>query len=294
MFNTPQQKQIYEKQEHVTPVKMPRRKSCRTRRSAFTLVELMVVIAIAAVVSGITLGGYRSVADGNQRVSCQTNLRQIYGALQLYGKDNEGFYPPYDPTNSLGGNKGIGLWALYARPSNDTIDKVAELDDPMAVRDPATGVVTPIPDHKQPFALYVKNRRQLHCPADVDNDYFYTDETTKNVIDMNYLSYQGQDGTEYTYQPWRGVTDSTVWNVERQLLRFETAPLRLKGTRPASDAVITWCRWHRNVRDVDNVLFASGVVRPVPKVQTNPNYPVPTGQPVEPQTLEGWNRKPPF
>jgi len=72
------------------------------RHGAFTLGELMVVIAIAAIVTGMTLSGYRSVADGNERVSCQTNLTQIYSALQLYGKDHDGFYPPFNPSAPAG------------------------------------------------------------------------------------------------------------------------------------------------------------------------------------------------
>ncbi|HEY0072732.1 MAG TPA: type II secretion system protein [Abditibacteriaceae bacterium] len=274
-------------------MKTSRLMSCRTRRSAFTLVELMVVLAIAAVVSGITLSGYRSVADGNKRVSCQTNLRQIYAALQLYSKDNNGFYPDFNPTRPAG-EKHLGLWALYSLPREGAPDEPALLDENFII----DGITV---DHKKPYGLYVKSRKQLHCPADVDRDYFVLDSNT-NQIDMNYLSYQVQDGTEWTYQPWRGVTDDRVWNADRQLLRFNNTGAavkdwKIRSTRPASDAVITWCMWHRNVRDLDNVLFASGAVRPVPKAQTNPNPPdmtVTPAPPAEPNELTGWNRKPPF
>jgi prepilin-type N-terminal cleavage/methylation domain-containing protein len=249
------------------------------RRGAFTLVELLVVIAIAAIVTGMTLGGYRSMADGNERVSCQTNLTQIYAAMQLYTKDYDGYYPFYDPSTTLDGTKGLGLWALYGLRSDASSDQIADI-----------GEQFPGSDHDKPIGTYVRNRKLLHCPADADNDYFLA-AGSNTQIDMNYLSYQMLDGVDWTYQPWRGVTTDTQWNANRQLLRVQTSPLRLRHVRPVSDAVITWCSWHRGNREIDNVLFVSGAVRPVPKVQTNPNT---TLLPGEPTTLEGWNRRPPF
>jgi prepilin-type N-terminal cleavage/methylation domain-containing protein len=283
----------HQKQFHLARMKTPRPMSCRTRRSAFTLVELMVVLAIAAVVSGITLSGYRSVADGNKRVSCQTNLRQIYSALQLYSKDNNGFYPDFNPAQPAG-QRHLGLWALYSLPREGAPDEPALLNEQFRIN----GFDI---DHKKPYALYVKSRKQLHCPADVDHEVYAIDNPT-NQIDMNYLSYQVLDGTEWTYQPWRGVTNDALWNANRQLMRFTNTSGAVntwtrRFNKPASDAVITWCMWHRNVRDLDNVLFASGAVRPVPRVQTNPNPPdmsATPAPPAEPTELTGWNRKPPF
>ena len=269
-----------------------RRAICRTKRhGAFTLVELLVVIAIAAVVSGITLSGYRTVADGNARVSCQTNLTQIYSAIQLYSKDYDGYYPYYDPAATLDGTKGLGLWALYGFRSDASSDKIADFGDVLAGS-----------QHNKPFGVYIRSRKQLHCPADADNADFFSD-AAQTITNMNFLSYQVLDGTEQTYQPWRGVTDDTLWNAKRQLLRFRTtppgsstlvSPTQFRRTFPADDAVITWCPWHRGVREIDNVLFASGAVRPVPRVQANPDYPVSPPQPAQPPELQGWNRKPPF
>ncbi len=269
------------KQNFTLPRSVSSRKvACPQRHGAFTLVELMVVVAIAAIVSGLTLGGYRSVADGNERVSCQTNLTQIYSAIQLYSKDYDGYYPYHDPGATLDGTTGLGLWALYALRSEASADQPAPLGEQFGGS-----------DHDKPFGLYARNRKILHCPADADNSDFLD---AAGAISNSYLSYQVQDGTEWTYQPWRGVADGQ-WNTKRQLLLFQTSPsLKLRRIHPVEDAVITWCPWHRGRRDMDNVLFASGTVRPVPKTQANPNYPVPTPQPAEPAELEGWNRKPAF
>lgn len=226
------------------------------RRGAFTIVELMVVITIAVAITALTVGGYRSIAEGNQRVSCQTNLTQIYQALRLYSNDYDGFFPYHDPSNTLGRGTGLGLWALYAKQSSTSPDQLAQL-----------GEVFPGTAQEKPFAFYLRSRKQLHCPADTDHE-FWTTTDGGSVIDTNYLSYQVQDGTTWTYQPWRGITSSSDPDVKRQLLRYSGANLILRT--PDDNTVITWCQWHRGARTVDNVLFYDGTVRRIAKDQDNP------------------------
>jgi len=177
-------------------------------------VELMVVITIAAVVTGMTLAGYRSMATGNERTSCQTNLFQIYSALSLYSQDHDGFYPPYEPGNAAGAH-GLGLWSLYAVESNTSHDQPANIGEEFYVNSNPTLI-------QKPIALYVKSRKQLHCPADTDNDYFFDPaDASQTTINPSYLSYQVQDNGQWTYRPWRGVADGN-WNAARQLIRYDT------------------------------------------------------------------------
>ena len=65
-----------------------------TRRRAFTLVELLVVIGIIAVLISVllpTLAGVRRQANLTQ---CSSNMRQIATALIMYIQDNKGRHPP--------------------------------------------------------------------------------------------------------------------------------------------------------------------------------------------------------
>lgn len=55
----------------------------------FTIVELLVTLAIVALLMGLLFPGLRAAREGAQRIQCSSNLRQIGTALYLFALHNE-------------------------------------------------------------------------------------------------------------------------------------------------------------------------------------------------------------
>jgi len=65
----------------------------RGKRTAFTLVELLVVIGIIALLVGILMPSLSRARQEAQRVTCQSNLRQLYALTVIYQGENKNYYP---------------------------------------------------------------------------------------------------------------------------------------------------------------------------------------------------------
>jgi prepilin-type N-terminal cleavage/methylation domain-containing protein len=72
----------------------------RTHR-AFTLIELMIVIAIIAILAAILIPNFLHARAESQTAACEGNEKQIATALEEYAVDNSGTYPA---SGSIGNN----------------------------------------------------------------------------------------------------------------------------------------------------------------------------------------------
>ena len=80
-----------------------------TKFKGFTLVELLVVVAILAMLVGILLPTLTRAKDLAKDVACQGNLHSIWTPMRFFAEDNDGFLPPvYDYSLSYDG--GGGYW----------------------------------------------------------------------------------------------------------------------------------------------------------------------------------------
>lgn len=62
-------------------------------RKGFTLIELMIVIAIIAILAAILVPNFIRARAQGQVTSCKSNLKNIGTACEMYATDNGGRYP---------------------------------------------------------------------------------------------------------------------------------------------------------------------------------------------------------
>jgi prepilin-type N-terminal cleavage/methylation domain-containing protein len=62
-------------------------------RSAFTIIELLIVIAIIGVLAGLLLVAVSSIRTAADSTRCQNNLRQVHMAFMLYCANNSQLMP---------------------------------------------------------------------------------------------------------------------------------------------------------------------------------------------------------
>jgi prepilin-type N-terminal cleavage/methylation domain-containing protein len=93
------------------------------RKSAFTLVELLVVIGIIALLIAFLMPSLTKARDHATRVACASNLRQTYMAVVMYANDYRGWIPfPCAGAAGVGNNivAGYGSDFRVWNPDNTT------------------------------------------------------------------------------------------------------------------------------------------------------------------------------
>lgn len=165
-------------------------------RGAFTLLELLVVVAIIALLISILLPGLSRAKQSAKTAVCVSNLHQIGNALQMYFLEHNEWFPfekrgelPYLHAFYYGGHPGRAPWWGYTSPS---------FRDTPAGRPLNAYLYPDLPDYDvpadDPLFDAVRDVPVYHCPSDVGG--FWQHSTGSASHNKRSLYYDS--GSSYT------------------------------------------------------------------------------------------------
>lgn len=81
----------------------------KLNKKGFTLIELMIVIAIIAILAAILVPNFVKARAQGQLTACKSNLKNIGTAAEMYSADHNGRYPTsQEDFTKAGGQSGSG------------------------------------------------------------------------------------------------------------------------------------------------------------------------------------------
>jgi prepilin-type N-terminal cleavage/methylation domain-containing protein len=132
----------------------------RQNRRGFTLVELLIVIAIIGMLVSLLLPAVQAAREAARRTECANNLKQIGLALQAYHDARRGFPPGWlwaPPADQSGGSS--WAWSVFILPYLER----NSLYDELRVDDGSALVPPPGDPRDTLLPMFV-------CPSDVGPD----------------------------------------------------------------------------------------------------------------------------
>jgi len=133
--------------------------------SSFTLIEMLVVIAIIAILAGLLLPALARAREESRRKSCSSNLSQIVKACVNYQEPNGDFFPAFEQQTYTDNPLGpmLGYSHTYAYPNNIEI----AWWNPMSIQG-SDGNFQPMPSLACLYPAYVDNVKVFGCPSTSD------------------------------------------------------------------------------------------------------------------------------
>jgi len=90
------------------------------RGGGFTLVELLVVVAVIALVSSMLLPSIVQSKSRAQAIFCLRNLQQVHTAWTMYADDNHGWLPGVISGSYPGSDRWVSGWLDFSSSSDNT------------------------------------------------------------------------------------------------------------------------------------------------------------------------------
>jgi prepilin-type N-terminal cleavage/methylation domain-containing protein/prepilin-type processing-associated H-X9-DG protein len=214
------------------------------RRRGFTLVELLVVLAIIAVLLGLLLPAVQRVREAANRMKCANNLKQLGLALHGFADDHDGRFPPvkvsgpvpqvgvYGPTNH-----GMGVFLLPFIEQQPLYEKYRwELNG----GDPGNQAVAahPLKIFQCPSAPAQDRTMSITGGKGACGDYAPTERVAPALASPG--RYQGVL-EQNVLMPITAITDGTAFTI--LLTEDAGRPQWWLAGRPDPASVVTGCGW---------------------------------------------------
>jgi prepilin-type N-terminal cleavage/methylation domain-containing protein/prepilin-type processing-associated H-X9-DG protein len=204
----------------------------------FTLVELMVVIAIISILVAMLLPSFQRFHAESRRVRCGTQLDQIGNAFIAYSDNNKDYYPWLLATRSAmvyGGRGG-------SYPGYRAIDGYGPKQRAL---NQYVGLTRAVPDNADVPVF--------RCP----------DDKGAKVWDPNSVTTYLDVGTSYAFNGWASISGVDTLRGRRQRQVRRPTLTILAGDHTIHNFVGNGNRrqfWHDNSRFMANMLFADSHV----------------------------------
>ncbi|HZO91852.1 MAG TPA: type II secretion system protein [Chthonomonadaceae bacterium] len=202
-----------------------RRISCY---QGFTLVELLVVIAVIAILAALLFPVFATARGKARETVCLSNMRQAGHAFSMYASDNDGLYPvAVDPAD----RDTPQIWNAFP-------DFKAQIPS-----------LPWLHDALQP---YVKSRQIFHCPSDTG---IVIEDFTGLELDCTPVCFDKR-GTSYLYRTEvaaRHLGEDSVRAPAELNLYMEGSGI-WHGSGP-SDQAIGVANWYKSNPDLFNRRF---------------------------------------